>query len=69
MLRSIVFVLTSTTVLSLEIVKGEEDRDVEEEDMERTSDEELEEDVFRKRKHELISGAGKLFLLNEWLCY
>ena len=48
-----------------EIAKEPEE---EEEDMARTSDdEELEEDVFRKRKAELISGTGKLFLPNERL--
>lgn len=41
----------------LELVEEEEGGD----SQMRTSDEELEEDVFRTRKADLISGDGKLF--------
>ena len=40
--------------------KEEEEEEEDEEDEMGTSDEELDEDVFRKRKAELTSGAGRL---------
>ena len=46
-----------TTPYILELVEEEK-----EDSQMRASDEELEEDVFRTRKTELISGAGKIFL-------
>lgn len=49
----------SGLIIVLEIAKEEEEEE-EEEDQIGTSDEELEEDVFRKRKAELTSGAGWL---------
>ena len=49
--------LNPTMLYILELVEEEEGED----SQMRTSDEELEEDVFRTRKADLISGDGKLF--------
>lgn len=53
LILSTAFNLTAV-LFFLEIAEEEEENQI------KTSDEDLEEDVFRKRKAELISGAGKM---------
>ena len=53
-------IFSSSRFFVLEIAKKDEMEEEEEEDQIGTSDEELEEDVFRKRKAELTSHAGRL---------
>lgn len=53
-------ICSSSRFFVLEIAKKDEMEEEEEEDQIGTSDEELEEDVFRKRKAELTSHAGRL---------
>jgi len=59
--------MSNGSFIVVEIVKEEDEEEEEEEEGDQigTSDEELEEDVFRKRKAELTSGAGRfLYKMN-----